>query len=571
VSRARSGPLVALATGLLATLAIWRHPTQLAGGYDWRYFQSAMEAARRSLVWFQQAPLYNPWMCGGEPQLANPQSIAGSPAFLLVAAFGTAMGERLMMILFITLGLDGMRRLGRALGLSEPGAWAGALCFGLSGWVVLHFGIGHVSFFGATLIPHLIYFYLRARDDLRWSVAAGAVAAFIVAQGGTSTAAMAGLGLLVVAIGDAAVRRSARPFLIVSLAAAAALLLGAYRLLPALEFALDHPRRVTESDRQGLLDLVRTAFTLAGSGKLPGLRYAVHEYGWRLPFLAWPLALLGLVALLGRRLPTRGLGVAVFGLCLIGLGVAMGDAWPYGPWWLMRHLPVLRDLRVPSRYVLLAALGLSLLTGAGLDALRARLSGRVLAIATGVVTALLLIDGLVYANLQLAGVFDLPAPRIEQGAFQQEKGHWSRMLPMVYANRGVLGCDEEAPLTRALSLDEGAVPQARLDDPSAGTVGAIRWSPNRLEVEVALDRPASLLVNLNWNEHWKSEVGELARHGPKWPADKDGGRLSVRLPAHRGAVVLLYRPRSFVLGATLSLLSVLAIAIALWRHRARRA
>ena len=64
---------------LLACAAMFRHPGWLAGSYDWRYFESAMEAARRSVVWFGELPLYNPYMCGGEPQLANPQSVAGSP------------------------------------------------------------------------------------------------------------------------------------------------------------------------------------------------------------------------------------------------------------------------------------------------------------------------------------------------------------------------------------------------------------------------------------------------------------------------------------------------------------
>ena len=57
--------LAPVVVAAIATAAMWRHPGFLAGSYDWRYFQSAMEAGRRSLVWFHELPLYNPWMCGG--------------------------------------------------------------------------------------------------------------------------------------------------------------------------------------------------------------------------------------------------------------------------------------------------------------------------------------------------------------------------------------------------------------------------------------------------------------------------------------------------------------------------
>ncbi len=551
-------PVAALILTAVATAAIWRHPSALAGSYDWRYFESTMEVARRSIAWFGQTPLYNPWMCGGEPQLANPQSVAGSPAFLFIVLFGTAIGARLMLMLFVAVGLDGAFRLGRELGLQQEGAGAAALSFGLSGWVMQHFGIGHVSFFGATLIPHLLFFYLRARRDLRYAVAVGAIAALIVAQGGTSTAAMAAIALGGVAVADAIATRELQPLVVLALSAVAAIALGAYRLLPALEFAIDHPRHVVETDGQTPLELLRTAFVWNASGKPFGHRYGLHEYAWRLPLLAWPLAVLGLVALVRRPSPLRGV---VLALVLLGGGIALGEAWPYGPWWLMRRLPVLRDLRVPSRYVLLAALGVSLIAGAGLDQLVRKLGARAAILLGTTAVGLLAIDGAIYGNAQLAHVFELGAPKIERADFYQVKGHYSRMLELVYQDHGVIGCDEEAPLTRALSLDEGPGPQARLEEEGAGSLKVLRWSPNEIELEVSTVRPTNLLLNLNWNEHWKSDLGEVVRVGAKWPADKDGGRLGVRLPVASGRVRVLYRPRSFVIGTILTALSLLFIAL----------
>ncbi len=547
---------VAVATAAIGTASMWRHPANLASSYDWRYFQTTLEAARRSLVWFAQVPLYNPWMCGGEPQLANPQSLAGSPAMLFVVLFGVALGQKLMLLAFVAAGIDGSYRLARSLSLSFYGAATAAASFGLCGWIVLHFGIGHVSFFGGALIPHLLWTYVRAKDDLRFTIGAGVVLAVIVAQGGNSTAAMAGIALSVVAVADALVTRRTRPLLILVAAALVGVALAAYRLFPAAEFAIVHPRHTTENDRQGLAELVQSAFTLLGSGKLPGHRYAIHEYGWRLPFLAWPLALLGVVACLRRPRPPATSIAIVLVLTVTGIGIALGDTWPYGPWWIMRQLPVLRDLRVPSRYVLLAALALSLCAGIGADWLSR--AGKAVGL---LVLAVVAIDAAVYANHHLSTVFALAPPVIQRSTpFYQVKGHYSRMLELVFANHGVIGCDEEAPLTRAAQLDMDDVPQVRLEDATIGTARVVRWSPNQLDVQLELTqptRPTLLLVNLNWNEHWHSDDGEVVRFGPKWPADRDGGRLALRLTAPRSVVHLRYLPRSFVWGVIVSALALL--------------
>src|SRR5437764_10972867 len=101
-------PLI-FAVMALATLGpLFRHPSLFAEKSDWRYFQTMTEAARRSVIWWHQFPLWNPYACGGEVLLANPQSEVAAPTFLLSLIFGTALGMKLAVAVYLFCAFDGM-------------------------------------------------------------------------------------------------------------------------------------------------------------------------------------------------------------------------------------------------------------------------------------------------------------------------------------------------------------------------------------------------------------------------------------------------------------------------------
>ena len=115
-------PLLFALLALAAVAPIFQNPSYYASQYDWRYFQSAIEVGRRSLAWYHQMPLWNPYACGGEVLLANPQSEVATPTFLLSLAFGTALGVKLALWLYLFCAYDGTYRLARKEGLDRAGA-----------------------------------------------------------------------------------------------------------------------------------------------------------------------------------------------------------------------------------------------------------------------------------------------------------------------------------------------------------------------------------------------------------------------------------------------------------------
>jgi hypothetical protein len=578
-------PLAWLALAFAVVAPTLKQPDAFAQSYDWRLFETWLEAGRRSVLWYHQFPVWNPWTCGGQVYLANPQSLVATPTFALILVFGTALGIKLMLVAYYFCACDGMFRLARDYGLGRAAAALAAILVGTGGWMALHYAEGHATFLGAALFPYAMLCYRRAVADpspastivdgpqarnrlaWEWTIPLGALAAWIVGDGGTSTPPMCMVILTTLATIDAARRRSLRPFAPLVVAGAVACLVGAVRVLPALEFALDHPRHLFESDANPPWQMIRDAYWWKGIEPVPHKRYWFHEYGWRLPYVTIPL---WLWALRVRRAWT------VWIFVLVGAAIVTGSAWPYGPWWLLHHLPIFRDLRVPSRYQIMFALGVPLLCAFALDDLRAR---RLPRWAVALVLVAALVDGLWFDWQRWRPVFDRPWSMPPAGTrFYQVVGEWRTMMQNVFENHGAIGCDEEAPLQRALKLDEGNVPQTRIEEGlAAGRVAAERWSPNRVEVDVELSAPATVSVNENWNEHWRArlstgETAPVVRVGPKLDRDRDGGRLGANLPAGRFTVTFYYRPTSFVVGAIVSALAI-PLALAAWiflRRRRRR-
>lgn len=561
-------PLIFVGLAFASAWSVFVHPTWFAAGgsnYNWRYFETWIEAGRRSIVWYGQFPLWNPWTCGGQVYLANPQSLVTAPTFLLPLIFGTAIGLKLQMVAYLFCAYDGMYRLSRRIGLQLPGAMLASVLFGAGGWMALHISVGHCTFEGAALFPYLLLFYLRALDEWEWVIPLGAVAAWIVALGGTSTPPMAIVLLTIVSTVDVVRKRSPRPYLLLLAAGVAASIVGAIRMYPALEFALDHPRHLFETDSNGVLDFLRSLYGWMGVEPVAKKRYWFHEYGIRLSYLTPPLIIWSL-----KLKPMRRWWL----VALVGGLIFAGSAIPYGPWWMLKHLPFFRDLRVPSRYGILMALSLPIVCGGAFDDLLTRLADPVkrrrVAIA---VVSLALVDGLIYDYFRFHRVFDTPIPSAarENYRFYQIVGDWSTMLYNVLRGPGAIGCDEEAPLQRPAELDQGDVPQAKLLDPTAGAIKDFRWTPNRMDIDVILEKPTQVWVNQNWNEHWKVNVGQVVMVGEKHKRDVRGGRLAVDMPAGTNTITLRYRPNTFIAGAVVTGAGIpLSVALFWWARRRRR-
>jgi len=572
-----------------SALALWpalQQGASWSSRYDWRYFETMSELARRTVLWYHELPLWNPYSCGGEVGLANPQSLEAAPTFVLVLLFGTPWGFKLSMLVYLALGIFGTALLAKRLDMGWTGAVVAGTSFGLSGYMALHLSVGHINFAGVSLLPLLLYCFLRTVNEWRWLIWSGAVAGWIACLGGTFTPAMAGELLVMWATALAfrplryesrygsQLRAGLRLYVMLLAVALAALCLSAFRMLPTLEFIFDHPRPLFRRapDMTTLKQIVFDLFAWRDFGPLAQRKYWSHEYTARMPNVILPLLVAPIAAWLLREGRAREGRPTLIGrlvaLATISLLLALGNFSALSPWSLLQKMPVLRDLRVPSRHLVLAVLWLSLLGGLGADWMMSQLRRRtakrlppfLLASTLCLVTA---IDAVLFMQHSFAGVFTvglvLPS---EPVPFFHVQGHWSQMRELEMQGHGVMGCDEEAPLQRAEKLVLGDVPQAWLADPATGRLLQSHYTPNRRELTIETLQPgARLLLNSNWNEHWHALPKTVQ-------VVKDHGQLALdlsALPLGQHRVAAYYRPRSFLLGVLLSALSWL-IGLLWWRR-----
>jgi hypothetical protein len=330
-----------------------------------KYFSDMLHAGK--------LPFWTPHLFSGMPLLADPQAGAWYPLnwpfFLIGVTPRSLMWET---ALHAFLALTGGYLLGRALSRSRMGAVFVGVFFAFSG-----FFAGHAShtviFQAAALLPWLLWTGLRAARSPRWLPALAVVSGLTVLAGHFQTALYALFALACVLIGDFAVHRvSVRGMLQALLCAGAgAVLLSAVMTLPGLELTAQSIRAGADYRRDSGARLVPGALLTLVS---PDHYGAVEDENYTGPaddtqfyfyesLLLVPLALLGLAAS-----PRRWHALA---LLVPAAWYASGP--PGGFYSLIAQLPGFRSVRAPIHIWFVAALGLALLAGAGLDVLRDRI------------------------------------------------------------------------------------------------------------------------------------------------------------------------------------------------------
>ncbi len=569
-------------------------PYHVGKAQDWAYFNQHATSAWLSWTVYGQLPQWEPFSCGGIPAIGNLQGTPVGLTQLCAALFGLMPGQRIASLLFVLLGLEGGFLYARHRGAHGFGALAAGVLFGLSGRFVQLFHDGQPVFLSFELLPWALLCLERGWRQWRFAVAGSFVMALLFLEGGAVPTPLVSvlLGFMVLLRTGISLWRRAhdiddlpwwRPMATLGLMATITLGLTLWRILPVAESLIRYPRVWHGVDNYSVGHVLNMLLR-------QGSKQGYTNDGSSL--VGMGAALLFAVALIGRDKRTPWL----FALTVVCLDLATGRSEGLSLFPLLKAMPVLENLRNPFRFGIFAGFFIAIGAGVGISVVEERLLGLIDRLGPKLTTgraahtahravrlagggAAFLTLGLAlgpcwqlatFGHGRLQQVFIRETPRHVVRPFQQGIGN--RWVADVWPaqHRGSLSCFEEQPFPQAPGLRADRPQEAFLDLPSAGTVTQVSWSPHRIVLDVALERPARLLVNQNYHRGWGSSVGEAIRHTGHIGADgrPDGeGLIAVALPAGRRQVVLRYSDPLVLGGLGATALTLILLGVAGWRRR----
>jgi hypothetical protein len=325
-------------------------------------------------------PLWNPYRGGGQPFLANPNSLVLRPTTLLFLPFSPGLVHVpliLSVILLLGVAAAGTWAFLRDTGHSGAACFVGASAFALSGAVQsLAQVLNHLE--GVAWIPVTLWLANRAltRGWRPWAILAGLSLGLVLSSGEPVWAVVTLLAAL--ALPGLRGAGSRRTIGAAAVAGATGLLIAAAQILPLAEIAGRSVRSEGLSAAAALKWSMPPAALL--QSLLPGL--------WGDPSRAHPLAYWGaglfdtsLPWLLSVHLGAPVLALAVFGatrrgaewarpasiLAVLGTMLALGRHMPlYGL--VFSWLPGAASVRYPVKWFLLTTWCVAILAAAGVDA-----------------------------------------------------------------------------------------------------------------------------------------------------------------------------------------------------------
>jgi hypothetical protein len=170
-SKQRISSRIVVLLGLFVVV-LWASPMWFIPGKtgigDWAYISHRFEASRLTVMKYGQWPGHNPWIMGGSPLLGNPLHSLLSVNGLLVLIFGTSVGLRLGLLVYLSIGFVGAWKLSKIWWKDRLIRLVFAFFVIANPALAYQATVGGPSFVNFHFMPFLFYFLLRFRQD-KWS------------------------------------------------------------------------------------------------------------------------------------------------------------------------------------------------------------------------------------------------------------------------------------------------------------------------------------------------------------------------------------------------------------------
>jgi hypothetical protein len=543
---------------LVWTLAwpLLRAPSDMGRG-DWDLYLQWYEVARQTILRWRQVPWWNPFVRGGFPLAGEPQFGLASIDTPLVLLLGTSVGLRVATLCYLSLSVEGARRLAR-LWLGDPWAAAAAgIVFGLNGGILVLATGGHGIPMSYCFLPWIPYYVARLERRLSDGFLLGvwcAVNVLTAIQYATAFALWLGAAVWLRALvhhrGPAR-----RTFLTHTLVAAGVcLLLASWRLAITGLVMSDYPRQLWSGIDRTVFEMLRP---LVWPTRLP------------IPFLmdlenetaAYIGVLAAALAVWSVRFGWRWWHT----LTVLAFAMALGSQRWYQPSYWVHDWPVFSTMHRVEKWRLLAMLGVALCVAACVARWRSsnsRFHSRLAVLATVITAADLtsyghylfpiafevepaegLLPGLPIHPIVSVEYAEMPQPGY--GLFGQTLGFAStlRGYAVVRGFEPQMGYNRSGPTARLWRGHSDYCGEFWTDD---GPITPEFWSPNHVRLRARPGQDVS--VNQNPGSWWvvNGRRPFASMRCAEWQEP-----FVVEADAN-GMVELKIRPKGLALGAVLS-------------------
>ena len=595
VRAGRLAAVLAVPAMILLVVSPLLVPPWTLGEHNWDQMNTQREVVVQTISRFHQFPFWDPYTCGGHPAWGSLESdpIVVSPWLPVYLLAPLPIAIRIEIILSAIVGALGAWRLASRFTESRALQSLFTVVTVVNSRWAMQIAAGHSWHLLYGLLPWILYLFDRAidpktsrRDGVRHVIVAGACLALMAYGDGIYPVPHTAFALTVYAAFVARNTRRMLPLYALAGLGVVALGLAAPKLVPLFEELQRFPR-VIKSDEAIFPQYIPTIFTwrisdyAASADFVSGALW--HEWGL---YVGWP-ALIALVAAIAFSRGDRQRALKWAGLVMFSF-VALAGPHPITPWRLLHLLPVFKSQHVPGRWLYASVTVLACCAASGADRWlrgKATLRPGIEALLGFVAVALALDMGTVSRDA-IAQSFVHPSPAVPASVAlfhmvhrlaprpDYAPGLWDvSTLPGVLDNVGTLECDTDNGLHTLHRDGEGRMPGVGAygdDDPDyrgeayvvehAASATVASFTPNEVVVGVeGAEAGDHLVLNQNWDPGWTADgVPAVAVH--------DAVATTLRGSSQR--VVFRYRPPSLWLGLTACMLTLGAIAAALfWTRR----
>ena len=591
---------------------------------DWYGFGTIYECFRTSILKFGQFPLRTLYLEGGYPTIGFAYDIALSPFSVFILIFGTTPGMKVMMFVAFLLGASGMFYLIRfALRYNLAAATFGTLAFSLCGWVPMQVDNANVPLLMAPFIGiWTLAFYIRALQSPRYLVG-GAVAMYLIlvmtVQSAVPVAVLLGITCLIYTFSglDKEVKFSfsLRPLAILLLMAMLSALFAAPKLLSIIDFEKRLTTFVHMEDEGKYLKVENTIKTHSGAypwrylkttmtkKTFLGLKKDVDVYYLYQGTLTLIFAALAIFLVWKKSL--RWAIILLFFICF-----NLGPFCPVNIYKILWYLfwPMKYIWKINKYFSFYIPISMAILSAGFFEGFTEVKRWKTL-VASGfiLVMGMMIFNNVSNSRWLFEGLYTKPTPSKQQLSAEpygqiwvtgipdhryndldsiEEKERYFSQYPYIYIQKGIgtINWPTNLILTKGgvipkylapsmPTVDYDVLPLSKLElnpdykgevyfqSGSDNQASLLKMSPNKIIVSAEISDSAPLLINQNYHNHFRTSVGKLA---------DIGGILGVQLPPGNYKVVLKFVPWPFYLGLLLSVISVMATILVLFRDRFSR-